>query len=212
MGHNSRRNSNRSNIKFPKNFSEALRLQVGSTDLMVRNLPRVEKINIPTGKGLLRDQRYGSTQEEQLSMLAPSDASKPEKMVYGWLVRNGIPFGYQVAVLGGRLPGGAVIDFVISIGLKLTALRVMGYWHTQGNQPFADSMQKEALEEDGYIVVDVWEEQLSTVEETHWTMVSILYSNIHRAGGVVSGEGGVTNNCPYCNYSDCVRCDNIEGY
>lgn len=96
-----------------------------------------------------------------------------EKKVYSWLVENEIPFESQQRMFGtaGEL-GSATIDFII-IERNL-ALRIMGsYWHSSFEAKARDQFGKEQLLEQGYEVVDLWEEHL-TGEEIERTMLLAL--------------------------------------
>jgi len=94
---------------------------------------------------------------------APSDfmGTYPEWLVYQWLTKRKIPFTYQAPLMGGRPePGGAVGDFVLSSQVPPVVLRVMGlYWHRTPAEG-RDMMQKLALIDMGYVVVDVFEDDL----------------------------------------------------
>ena len=55
--------------------------------------------------------------------------------------------------------GSATIDFIVDE--RRLALRVMGsYWHSSKEARARDQLGKEKLIERGYIVVDLWEEDL----------------------------------------------------
>ena len=84
-----------------------------------------------------------------------------EKKVYSWLVKREIPFRTQVKMFGyaGEL-GSATVDFIIDE--RNLALRCMGsYWHSSMEAKARDELGKERLINEGYIVVDLWEEDLS---------------------------------------------------
>ena len=86
--------------------------------------------------------------------------SELEKKVYNWLTKNDIPFTTQQRMFGtaGEL-GSAVIDFIL--GERNIALRVMGsYWHSSLEAKARDEFGKEQLVNQGYIVIDLWEERL----------------------------------------------------
>jgi very-short-patch-repair endonuclease len=84
-----------------------------------------------------------------------------EKKVYNWLSKNDIPFTTQEPMFGvyGEL-GSAVIDFVL--GERNIVLRVMGsYYHSTARAKARDEFGKEQLINQGYIVVDLKEEDLA---------------------------------------------------
>lgn len=87
--------------------------------------------------------------------------SSLEKKVYNWLVKNKIPFTTQEKMFGysGEL-GSATVDFVL--GERNIVLRVMGaYFHSGLESEARDDFGKEQLINRGYIVVDLWEEDLT---------------------------------------------------
>lgn len=87
--------------------------------------------------------------------------SSLEKKVWDWLVKNNIPFDTERTFLAeSRELGSAVVDFVIPDRNLL--LRVMGsYWHSGLEAEARDDLSKERLMGQGWIVVDLWEENLT---------------------------------------------------
>ena len=84
-----------------------------------------------------------------------------EKKVYNWLVEHKILFTTREKMFGysGEL-GSATIDFVLTE--FNIVLRVMGeYWHSKPESIARDAFGKEQLINRGYIVVDLWEEDLT---------------------------------------------------
>ena len=87
-------------------------------------------------------------------------SSTPEILVAEWLILHKIPFNAQESMLGGTTEtGGARIDFYITESNII--IRIQSYWHTLPNAMAKDVMQKIALINEGYIVVDVWERRLT---------------------------------------------------
>ena len=87
--------------------------------------------------------------------------SSLEKKVYDWLTKNKILFDTQESMFGsyGEI-GSAVIDFILPD--KNIVLRIMGsYWHSTLEARARDEFGKERLMNQGYIVVDLWEESLT---------------------------------------------------
>lgn len=85
--------------------------------------------------------------------------TEPEQLVYSWLTQRKIPFQTQVNMFGGVTEaGGAKIDFVLQE--ENIIIRVMSYWHSVGPALARDRLQKIALINDGWTVVDVQEEDL----------------------------------------------------
>lgn len=93
-------------------------------------------------------------------MMDVNGFSEPEKIVYAFLVQNGIPFDAQEKMFGGVLEvGGSVVDFILDE--YMLALRVMGtYWHSSVEARSRDREGKERLMGLGYMVVDLWEDKL----------------------------------------------------
>ena len=87
-----------------------------------------------------------------------------ERKVWDWLTRNNISFQTeQVMLAEAREIGSAVVDFLIPD--KNLILRVMGsYWHSGLTSKARDEMTKIDLMNQGYTVVDIWEENLSTAK------------------------------------------------
>jgi len=128
----------------------------------------------------LRIPMVGTTPADYYLAVAPLDTqttSQLERLVFGWLVRQHIPFAYQVNVLGGRqVPGGAVLDFVVYLRQPPTVLRIMGaYMHRQPTQAYNDMIQRTVLEDMGYIVIDLWEEDITDMVLFETTMDRIIY-------------------------------------
>jgi len=86
--------------------------------------------------------------------------SSLEKKVYNWLSKKEIPFTTQEPMFGiAGEAGSATVDFIIPD--RNLALRVMGsYWHSSLEAKARDLFGKEQLINEGYIVVDLWEERL----------------------------------------------------
>jgi len=88
-------------------------------------------------------------------------ASDLEIEVYTWLTKKGIHFEFQSKLIGGysRELGDAEADFVLR-QLEMV-WRVMGEYFHRGVTPQArDLIQKVRLQEQGWQVIDLWEEDL----------------------------------------------------
>ncbi len=97
--------------------------------------------------------------------------TSPEQLVFNWLTQRKIPFRTQVGFLGGVTEaGGAKVDFVLD-ELNII-IRVQSYWHTVGPALARDELQRIALINEGWIVVDVLEEDLN--ENLNETMARAL--------------------------------------
>ncbi len=132
-------------------------------------------------------------------------ASLPERRVYGWLIRHRIDFEYQASLLGGRKPGGAVVDFIVALRQPPLVLRIMSYWHTSPTSKVFDDKQAQEIEDLGYQVEDVWEYELNTPDATNHTMMRILYGMPKPSGGLV-GSRPSEEVCPYCGRAGCFQC------
>ncbi|KKM96670.1 hypothetical protein LCGC14_1175760 [marine sediment metagenome] len=178
MGTRRKRKRNRSHLTIPKNAKEAL-LIFASKSVPVPKLgrrpPKGERIRQGT-----RLRQHGYTPEESLMLLAP-DGSKPERIIYGWLVRHQVPFEYQVPLMGGRVPGGAIIDFKLNIRFPAILIRVQSYWHTKIGRIIKDELQLQALQNLGYDVRDVWDYEVSTEAKVHTVMTHLIYGPPRRA-------------------------------
>ena len=201
MGTSRQRQRNRSDlVKFPKTALQAVKT-LGDKE------PRLKLRRPAKGAPIAPRSRlttYGLTAEERLMLLSPDEGSKPEKMIYGWLMREGIPFEYQVPLMGGRVPGGAIVDFIISLREPPFVIRVMSYHHTLPDQKTRDDLQKDALEMLGWRVEDVWEYEVTTADKTRYKMMELLYGTPKPTGlsGTSAPEAHV---CPRCGDPDCTE-------
>lgn len=91
-------------------------------------------------------------------MEIPFFASDLEIIVIRWLEKNKIEYKFQTSLMGGFYQlGGAVVDFLIDN----LAWRVMGeYWHEEVEMKGHDLIQREMLTSMGFIVIDLWGEDL----------------------------------------------------
>lgn len=181
MGKNGGTLNSRSHLaEFPRNVSQAKKIWRRTN----RKLPVIKHRWATKGKpaAIGRVWKIGMTPEEELMRIAP-DGSAPERILYGWLVVNQVPFTFQEPVLGGRVPGGAVIDFVLYASMPPIAIRVQSYWHTKADQIMHDEVQLAILIELGYSVEDVWEYEINTIDKVQNKMTEILYGSFRRVGG-----------------------------
>ncbi len=83
-----------------------------------------------------------------------------EEIVWNYLTKRGIEFQFATSMRGGIFElGGAVVDFLLT-ELNL-AWRVHGeYWHRGVEKEGSDIIQREWLEAEGWIVVDLWSEDI----------------------------------------------------
>ncbi len=97
-------------------------------------------------------------------------ASDIELIVLRWLDKRGILYKFQTSFAGGFTElGGAVID--ITIGRL--AWRINGEYYHRGVVPEGKAaLQKEAIEAQGYTVVDIWGNDIK--ERTDLTLTKAL--------------------------------------
>ncbi len=144
--------------------------------------------------------------------------SSLERLVYNWLIERGIAFDFQSSLLGGRVEfGGAVVDFIlIEEGV---ILRIFGeYWHTGIIQEAKDREQRTMLENIGYRVVDLQEQDLTTNldavmekaimgDEMSEIDSDLVRGNPGMAKGVVTGLGNPTAAIPSSHTTPIARTD-----
>ena len=102
-------------------------------------------------------------------------ASDLERIVLSWLDRRGIvDYEFQSSLLGGRFElGGSIVDFLFSE--RALAWRVQGgYWHRGVEKEGSDAIQRELLESQGWIVVDIFGSDLDTPERVNETLEKAL--------------------------------------
>ena len=90
-----------------------------------------------------------------------------EAIVFEWLTQRGVEFQFQTSLRGGFFAlGGAVVDFLIRD--RNLAWRIFGeYWHRGVTKEGSDILQKEMLAELGWVVVDIWGDDVrDRTEET----------------------------------------------
>ena len=96
-----------------------------------------------------------------------------EKKVWDWLVKNKILFLAQHKMFGYQEVGSATVDFIIPD--RNLALRVHGgYWHSGLEAEARDELGKERLIGEGYVVVDLKEEDLADDKIDHTMELALL--------------------------------------
>ena len=106
---------------------------------------------------------------------ANASASDIERIVLNWLDNHKIiDYSFQSSLMGGHYElGGAVVDFLFPD--RELAWRIQGdYWHKQIAKQATDDIQRELLEGQGWIVVDVWGKDLDTPERVNDTLTKAL--------------------------------------
>jgi very-short-patch-repair endonuclease len=201
MGQGSRINRNRSKVvRKPKTLKQAV--DDKTLRLKLRRRPRGDYIAMGS-----RIKKYSLTPDEWL--MGDIEGSKPERLIYGWLIRHDIPFRYQSPLLGGRVPGGAIVDFIINLRAVPLIIRVMGYYHRDPLQAINDDLQRNALESIGWQVRDVWDFEVNTAEKVQDKMLEILYG-MEEFTSVPGGPADRRTDCPSCEDSHCIKC-NLPG-
>jgi len=198
VGKGRRRNRARIDVVPTRTLLQAVRQWEDST-----GAPHVPYLRTSKGESIRvgsRLRKFGLTPEETYQQYAP-EGTAPERLLFGWLARHDVWFSYQVKELGGRLPGGAIIDFVIWEKTPYLVIRVMSYWHDNPESQSRDMLQRLALEELGYWVEDVRESEINTVEKVDATMRTLLYAAPRRTGLDVVV---ISRRCPFCGDPYCV--------
>ena len=97
-----------------------------------------------------------------------------EALVFDYLVRHKIEFQFQTSLMGGIYElGGMVVDFLLPE--RRIALRIMGtYWHKGVVKEGSDLIQREMLANMGWIVVDIWEDDILDPARLNETMRKAL--------------------------------------
>jgi len=188
-------------VVFPTSRGRALRVYQRKDVPVMKWRKAAKGKPEPTGSRLLK---HGLTDEERLMRYSP-EGTTPERMVFGWLRLHGFLFTYQEAVLGGRVPGGAVVDFVVYDKYPPIAIRIMSYWHKSAQAQINDAIQQEMLLDLGFYVGDVWENEINTIEKLERKMREILYGTPKFGGGGVWAADRRPV-CPICGDPMCVRC------
>lgn len=100
----------------------------------------------------------------EAAAVRPGRGTLPERIVWKWLEGQPYLFRVQQAEFGGRGQlGGVALDFVVfGIAALPVALRVQGgYWHgPQSDRKSLDDEQAARLRMKGYLVVDLWEQDI----------------------------------------------------
>jgi len=96
-----------------------------------------------------------------------------EKKVWDWLTEREILFLAQHKMFGYQETGSATVDFIIPD--RNLALRIMGgYWHSGLEAEARDELGKERLIGEGYVVVDLKEEDLADDKIDHTMELALL--------------------------------------
>jgi len=174
-------------LVFPSTRHEAIEVFRKSSIPQIR-LPKTRK-GLPQPAGT-RLRKHGMTPEERLAQYAPASSSTiPERMVFGWLKTHNFMFTFQDPVMGGRVPGGAVVDFIVYDKTPPVVIRIMSYWHKSTAVQTGDDIQMEMLISLGYQVEDVWEVEVSTVERVDEKMRQVFYGAPKIGTTILTAEG-----------------------
>lgn len=160
-------------LVFPKTRHDAVEVFSKSSIPQIK-LPKTTK-GLPQSAGT-KLRKHGMTPEERLAQYAPAGSSSvPERMVFGWLKTHNFLFTFQDPVMGGRVPGGAVVDFIVYDKTPPVVIRIMSYWHKSPLVQIGDDIQMDMLLNLGYQVEDVWESEVNTVERVDEKMRQVFY-------------------------------------
>jgi len=187
-------------VDFPTTFGSILRTNKG---------PRLSLRKGKRGKPDIRGTRiskYGMTLEERYAGMAP-EGTNPERLMYGWLMKHGFLFTYQEPIGGGRIPGGAVIDFTVYDKVPPLAIRIMSYWHESAEAKWADDVQAWMLMENGFTVEDVWEWEITTLDKLDRKMQEIMFGAPKFSSASMPAISTSGERCPVCGDPNCVRVD-----
>lgn len=150
-----------------------LRQQTGLPKTFHFKTPRLLGRNIPpktTGVA-------GASEPDVYIIHGVQAGSKNEWYLYEALLQSGVPdsaIGYQVPWHGGRVMGGQVLDFVVSMGGAGTILRMMGhYWHPTAYGTPLDVYTKSQLEGEGYVVYDIPDYQATNIPDAVSTLARL---------------------------------------
>lgn len=128
----------------------------------------------------------------QLMAGGPPGGTEPERIVYGYLAREGLLFDYQFPIQGGRaVAGGLVVDFVIWDMTPHLIIRVQSWWHRQPEIAEVDLVQRHILETSGFRVADIWEEDIRDYDRLDMRMREILYAQRIGLGAPPMGPGAL---------------------
>jgi len=101
-------------------------------------------------------------------MMTTQVASDIEQIVLNWLDKHHIvDYEFQSSLMGGWYElGGSVVDMLFPE--RSLAWRIMGeYYHKLAAQRARDAVQRELLESQGWVVVDIWGDDIETrLDET----------------------------------------------
>lgn len=132
-------------------------------------------IRIPN---IINDQKSREIRYQRFLRRVGTPATRPEFMVYEALERQGLrssaskppglDFEFQAPILGGRsVAGGAVADFLIRTTAPGLVIRVQGeFFHFAAEDvEEADIFQRLSLESEGFMVVDILAQDVTTENE-----------------------------------------------
>lgn len=105
-------------------------------------------------------------------------ASAPEWRTGKALDKLGLKYKFQYSILGGRNPGGQILDYYIYTVPLPTPLNVQGeYWHRLARN-YNDGLKKAQTNElfgnSAMPLVLVWERDLGSVDQAYQTMKQLL--------------------------------------
>jgi hypothetical protein len=101
-------------------------------------------------------------------------ASAPEWRVGKALDRLGVKYQFQKSILGGRVPGGQVLDYYIYTVPLPTPLNVQGEYSHRLAKGYTDALKanqtNELFDNSANPLVLVWERELGSVDQAYMTL------------------------------------------
>ena len=131
--------------------------KLGDKTKGIESVPSID-ITVPEPIGQAEDPLQKAAAQNAVGTL-------PERIVWKWLEDEHLVFRPQMNFYGGRaLRGGAVVDFLVwGLAAVPVVLRIQGaYWHgpLRAGQSATDDQQAIRLRRDGYLVVDLGEDEI----------------------------------------------------
>jgi hypothetical protein len=138
----------------------------------IKKLTRLRPAKLPIDVDIVKEPEVPGASVNMLeeAAVSPGLGTLPERIIWKWLEDNKMIFRVQYAEFGGRGQlGGVALDFVVyGMAAAPVALRVQGgYWHGPASDRKAqDDESAGRLRMAGYLVVDLWEQDIYTAVRT----------------------------------------------
>lgn len=142
---------------------------------------KIRRPRLPSMEDITERAEVPGTREDPLEKGAMQgvEGSLPERIIWRWLERERYTYWVQYIVGGGRgFLGGMNVDFIVlGLAAQPVALRVQGeYWHgpLHPDRQAIDDEQAARLRADGYLVCDLWEDEIYNAYSHGWLTDYIL--------------------------------------